>query len=201
MSWSWGWWDGMGYAYKGRFTWGPQVLLMLTSPNIEVKVQLFEPQKTIEIWLIILKVWSWLCYANIRRTCVESWVWCFDWPTFDIALKPHLQKVLPCRHSCHAWDLRLGNPCEVVCPTFHVLNGWDCTDWAQVTWDLVWTGPKSKHWVNQVWSELGPAPPFPPMRVLEVQWSRALSLACEVALCCVGLNVVTLLTLGPLCAA
>ena len=33
-----------------------------------------------------------------------------------------------------------------------------------------------------VWSELGPAPPFPPMRVLEVQWSRALSLVCEVAL-------------------
>ena len=29
---------------------------------------------------------------------------------------------------------------------------------------------------------LGPAPPFPPMRVLEVQWSRALGLVCEVAL-------------------
>ena len=33
-----------------------------------------------------------------------------------------------------------------------------------------------------VWSELGPAPPFPPMRVQEVQWSRALSLMCELAL-------------------
>ena len=32
-----------------------------------------------------------------------------------------------------------------------------------------------------VWSELGPSPPFPPMRVLEVQWSRALNLQCEVA--------------------
>ena len=31
-------------------------------------------------------------------------------------------------------------------------------------------------------SELGPAPPFPPMRVLEGEWSRALSLVCEVAL-------------------
>ena len=30
-----------------------------------------------------------------------------------------------------------------------------------------------------VWSELGPAPPCPPMRVLEVWWSRALSLMCE----------------------
>ena len=33
-----------------------------------------------------------------------------------------------------------------------------------------------------VWSELGPAPPFPPMRVLEVKWSRARSVVCEVAL-------------------
>ena len=35
---------------------------------------------------------------------------------------------------------------------------------------------------NVVWSELGPALPFPPMRVLEVYWSWALSLVCEVAL-------------------
>ena len=33
-----------------------------------------------------------------------------------------------------------------------------------------------------VWSELRPAPPFQPMRVLEVPWSRALSLTCEPAL-------------------
>ena len=33
-----------------------------------------------------------------------------------------------------------------------------------------------------VWSELGPAPSFPPMRVLEVKWSWDLSLVCEVAL-------------------
>ena len=30
--------------------------------------------------------------------------------------------------------------------------------------------------------KLGAAPPFPPMRVLEVEWSWALSLVCEVAL-------------------
>ena len=35
-----------------------------------------------------------------------------------------------------------------------------------------------------MWSELGLAPPFPPMRVLEVQWSHALGLMCEVALGC-----------------
>ena len=30
--------------------------------------------------------------------------------------------------------------------------------------------------------ELGPAPPFPPTRALEMRWSRALSLMCELAL-------------------
>ena len=38
-----------------------------------------------------------------------------------------------------------------------------------------------------VWSELGPALPFPPMRVLEVQWSQALSPVCEVAMICLFL--------------
>jgi hypothetical protein len=33
-----------------------------------------------------------------------------------------------------------------------------------------------------VWNELGLAPPFPPMRVFVVQWLRALSRLCEVAL-------------------
>ena len=33
-----------------------------------------------------------------------------------------------------------------------------------------------------VWSELGPAPPFPPMRELEVEWSWALNLVREATL-------------------
>ena len=33
-----------------------------------------------------------------------------------------------------------------------------------------------------VWSELGPAPPCSPMRVLEMYWSRALSLVCKMTL-------------------
>jgi hypothetical protein len=36
--------------------------------------------------------------------------------------------------------------------------------------------------LSVVWSELGPDLPFPLMRVLEVWWSRALSLVCEVGL-------------------
>ena len=35
---------------------------------------------------------------------------------------------------------------------------------------------------STMWSELGPTPPFPPTRVLKVQWSRALSLVGDVAL-------------------
>ena len=38
--------------------------------------------------------------------------------------------------------LRLRNACEMVNPNFHALNGWDCMDWPQVTWDSMWIGPK-----------------------------------------------------------
>ena len=44
-------------------------------------------------------------------------------PTLNTNPKPHLQKVLPCRHACYIWDLGLGTPCEVVSPNFHALNG------------------------------------------------------------------------------
>ena len=69
------------------------------------KVPTFESQETIKIWLIIMKVGSWLFYA-----------WIFAWlvsrvgssfllnPTLNTSHKPHLHKVLPCRHPCHTWD-------------------------------------------------------------------------------------------------
>ena len=44
-------------------------------------------------------------------------------PTLNMSAKHHLAKVLPCRHSCHTWDLGLGTLCEVVSPNFHILNG------------------------------------------------------------------------------
>jgi len=59
---------------------------------------------------------------------------------FEAALntspKPHLQKVLPCRHPCHTRGLGHGTLCEVASPDFHALNGRDCTDGPQLTWDL-----------------------------------------------------------------
>ena len=50
---------------------------------------------------------------------------------------------LPCSqqlrlHGLTSRDLghSIGTLCEVVSPNFHALNGWDCTDWPQVTHDI-----------------------------------------------------------------
>ena len=66
-------------------------------------------------------------------------------------------------------------------------------------------GPSSVVWR----SELGRALPFPPMRVLEVQGSRALSLVCEVALSmlksnntikwCVRVDLLAILSMDVCC--
>ena len=50
-------------------------------------------------------------------------------PTLNTSPKPHSKKTIPCRYPCYTWDLRFGTPREVVSPNFHVLNGWDYTDW------------------------------------------------------------------------
>ena len=57
-------------------------------------------------------------------------------PTLNTSPQSHLQKMLSCKNPCHTWDVGLGTPCKVVSPNLHALNGWDCTNWAQVTWDL-----------------------------------------------------------------
>ena len=56
-------------------------------------------------------------------------------PTLNTSPKPHLQKVLPCGHPCHTWDLGLGTLCEVVSTNVHALNIKYYIDWPQVTWD------------------------------------------------------------------
>ena len=65
---------------------------------------------------------------------------------------PYLQKVLPRRHPCHTWDLGLGTWCIVISPKFHALNGWDYTDWPQVTWDHMRTNAKSNNWLFNCWN-------------------------------------------------
>jgi hypothetical protein len=70
-------------------------------------------------------------------------------PILNTSSKSRLQKVLPCRHPCHTWDLGLRTLCEVVSPNIHALNNWDCTDWPRVTWDPVWIGHECSSTLNQ----------------------------------------------------
>ena len=77
------------------------------------KVPTFEPQETIKIWLIIFKAGLVLRFGS--SFLLDS--------TLNASPKPHLRKVLSCRHPCHTWDLGLGTPCEVVSSNFDALNG------------------------------------------------------------------------------
>ena len=100
------------------------------------KAPTFQPQETNKIWFIFIKVGIWLFYAKKLKLILSTGSWFFLDPTLITCPKSYLQKVLPCRHSCHIWDLRLGSPCEMINPNFHALNGWDCMNWSQVIWDL-----------------------------------------------------------------
>ena len=130
------WWvfgEDIGHN-RGRFPSATHV----SKSQHRSKVPTCEPQLTTKIWLNIIQVKSWLYYAQIFAQLGLS-VGCSFWlnPTRNTSPKPHLQKVLPCRHPCHCWDLGLGTLCEMVSPNFHALNGWDCMDWSLVIWDLV----------------------------------------------------------------
>ena len=116
------------HVTKGRFTWGPKSSLMLASPNMEAKVPTFEPQGMKEIWLIITKDGSWLFYGRIFSKLVLKYGFSFllD-PTLKRSPKPHLQKVLSCRHPCHICNLQIGVLYEVICPSCHALNSCNCT--------------------------------------------------------------------------
>ena len=109
------------------------------------KVPTCEPQVIINIWLNVIRVGSWLFYAKIFSGLgfrVGSSLLLN--PTCNTSPKPCLQKMLPCRHPCHSWDLGLGTPCEVISLTSHALNDWDCVEWDHVTWDPMWTRPNGK---------------------------------------------------------
>ena len=68
-------------------------------------------------------------------------------------------------NSGRPWNLIHSPPCRTPCRLFI---------------HEVFFGPLGLH--LRVWSELGRSLPFRPMRALRLQWSRALSLVCEVAL-------------------
>ena len=109
----------------------------LDSVHTRSQVPTCEPQVITKRWLFIIKVGSWLFDAKIfTRFGLRVGSSFLLNPTGNISCKPHLEKVLPFRHSCNNWDLGLGTPYEVVSPKFHALNNWDCMDWPHVTWDL-----------------------------------------------------------------
>ena len=74
------------------------------------KYQLLSLKEINKIWLIIIKVGSWLFYAKIFAglglRVGPSFV--LD-PTRNASPKLHLQKLSPCMHPCehpyHTWDL------------------------------------------------------------------------------------------------
>ena len=86
------------------------------------KAPAFEPQDTIKIWsnlpysrtlINVEKIFGKLVLRVGSSFSLNS--------TCNTSPKPHLQKVLPCRHLCHTWDLGLGtwNLCEVASLNFH----------------------------------------------------------------------------------
>ena len=107
------------------------LVLKVRSHYVKGKIPTFEAQDILQIWLIFMKGWilNMLCKI-FRRTCVESWVLFFPQPMSTRILNVTSRKC--CIHAIlGTWDL-----CEVASPNFHALNGWDCTDRPQMTWNL-----------------------------------------------------------------
>ena len=79
--------------HLGPVHMGSQVPLMLASPNIGGIGPTFEPQETIKIWLIFIKIGPWMFYAKMfaRLVLKVGSTYLLD-PTLNTILKPHLQK-------------------------------------------------------------------------------------------------------------
>ena len=114
---------------KGHVHMGSQV------PSPESQVLTFEPQATIEIWVINIKVGSWLFYAKVFAGLVVT-------VGSSFSVRPnsqHKSQASPPKSVAmlaSMSSLGLGTLCEVVSPNFRALNGWDCTDRPRVTWDF-----------------------------------------------------------------
>ena len=140
------------------------------------RVPTFEPQNYSNMVYIYKNENLNYFMQNILGTCVEN-----------TSPKSHLQKVLPCRHSCHNWKFKTWNPCEVVSPNFHSLNDWVCSDSPQVNWDLGlvtpcehtlsfhglwWLTPTNRSWLYVPKGCLGPVPK-------NGTWSKQKTLICN----------------------
>ena len=95
------------------------------------KVTTFEPQESIKIGFCLL------CAKTIAGLVSKVG------SNFLAPPNPTTQvPSLTFKKCCHVGisvilgNSGLGTPCGVVSPNVHALNGWDCTDWPQVTWGL-----------------------------------------------------------------
>jgi hypothetical protein len=74
------------------------------------KVPNFEPQETIRVWFIFIKVDD--IYFIYKEKSKELVLQVGSSFLLDPALnrnpKPKLQKMMPCSRPCHTWDLGLG---------------------------------------------------------------------------------------------
>jgi hypothetical protein len=104
---------------KGQLTWGSKS--QVSSPTYVNKSQhggkvpTFEPQQTITVWFVSISFGPTLIYVSkfLGHMLRVGFSFLLDL-TLNTSPKHHLQRLLPCRHSCHT--------CEVVNPNFHALN-------------------------------------------------------------------------------
>ena len=100
----------------------------------------FEPHETVKVWLIIIEVGSWICkiFAGVVLTIGSSFLL---GPTLDTSPKPHLQKVLLCRHPCYTWDPVWSGKSQLPCSQRLRLHGLTSSVLGPRSWDPMWTGP------------------------------------------------------------
>ena len=103
------------------------------------QVPSFEPQETIKVSIISIKVKSWLFLCKkISQVMLRVGSAFFAQPNSQHKfLSPTSKKqILPCRHPCHTWDFGLQTPCEMASPTFLPLEILNCTNWPQVNYTI-----------------------------------------------------------------
>ena len=109
---------------------------MLASPNIEAKSQCLNLKKLIKIWLIIIKVGSWILCQKInksRGTCIESFG-----STITLCSTQHLTQVpnLTSKECCHVrvyvmigtWDHVQSGKSQFPCSQWLRLHGLSSSD-------------------------------------------------------------------------
>ena len=123
-------------------------------------------------WISIHAGFSHMIKYNKSR----SWDFGVKWsPGFVLGILPRGGFL---KQSMWPWNMIYWMPCKNPCRLYIHLAF------------TYYVGP-----LSVVWTELGPASPFPPMRVLEVHWSRALSLVWEVALKMRSFRVTAIITI------